>query len=80
VDHPRPIPSRRPTSVRSATWQALEAEDLLSSALEHAGTLQRQMILDGDDDLTPLLLAISDNGSQKIAASTRRFMAMVAIA
>ena len=28
----------------------------------------------------PLLLAVSDNGAQMIAASTRRFMAMVAIA
>ena len=28
----------------------------------------------------PLLLAVSDNGAQMIAASTRRFMVMVAIA
>ncbi|EJN85036.1 hypothetical protein [Actinomyces naeslundii] len=66
--------------VRLATWQALEAEDLLTSALERADALKRQLVLDGDDDLTALLLAVSDNGTQMIAASTRRFMAMVAIA
>ena len=60
--------------------QALEAEDLLTSALERADALKRQLVLDGDDDLTALLLAVSDNGTQMIAASTRRFMAMVAIA
>lgn len=66
--------------VRLAFEQALEAENLLTSALERAEALQRRLVLDGDDDLTPLLLAVSDNGSQMIAASTRRFMAMVAIA
>ena len=65
--------------VRLATWQALEAEDLLTSALERADALKRQLVLDGDDDLTALLLAVSDNGAQMIATSTRRFMAMVAI-
>ena len=66
--------------VRLATWQALEAEDLLTSALERADALKRQLVLDGDDDLTALLLAASDNGAQMIAASTRRFITMVAIA
>ena len=41
--------------------QALEAEDLLTYALEHAEALKRQLVLDGDDDLTPLLQAVSDN-------------------
>mgnify|MGYP000846427825 FL=1 len=66
--------------VRLATWQALEAEDLLTSALERADALKRQLVLDSDDDLTALPLAVTDNGAQMIAASTRRFMAMVAIA
>lgn len=35
---------------------------------------------DADDGLAPLLLAVSDNGSQMIATHTRRFMALVAIA
>ena len=66
--------------VRLAFEQAPEAENLLTSALERADALKRRLVLDGDDDLTPLLLAVSDNGAQMIAASTRRFMAMVAIA
>ena len=65
--------------VRLAFEQALEAEDLLTSALERADALKRQLVLDGDDDLTALLLAVSYNGAQMIATSTRRFMAMVAI-
>ena len=32
--------------VRLATWQALEAEDLLTSALERADALKRQLVLD----------------------------------
>ena len=76
MDHPRGDPPPGPSRLE----QALEAEDLLISALERAEALQRRLVLDGDDDLTPLLLAVSDNGSQMIAASTRRFMAMVAIA
>ena len=35
---------------------------------------------DADDGVSPILLAVSDNGSQMIATGTRRFMAMVAIA
>lgn len=78
---PRPVCAEEThIQVRLATWQALEAEDLLTSALERADALKRQLVLDGDEDLTALLLAISDNGTQMIAASTRRFMAMVAIA
>ena len=50
------------------------------SPVERADALQRQLVLDGDDDLTALLLAVSDNGAQMIAANTRRFMFMVAIA
>ena len=32
------------------------------------------------NELTAILLAVSDNGSQMISANTRKFMAMVAIA
>ena len=51
VDHPRPSPQRRThLQVGLASWQALEAEDLLTSALERAEALQRRLVLDGDDD------------------------------
>ena len=48
--------------------------------MDRAAALKRQPVLGGNDDLTALPLAVTDNGAQMIAASTRRFMAMVAIA
>ena len=49
--HPLPSPTRRPTSRSASPFeQALEAEDLLTSALERADALKRQPVLDGDDD------------------------------
>lgn len=68
------------TQVQLAFEQALDAECLLEPALERADALGRDLELDGEDELTPILLAVSDNGSQMIAANTRKFMAMVAIA
>ena len=68
------------TQVQLAFEQALDAEDLLEPALARAEALDRQLELDGEDELTPILLAVSDNGSQMIAGHTRKFMAMVAIA
>ncbi|SMO83449.1 hypothetical protein SAMN06266982_12340, partial [Propioniciclava tarda] len=40
----------------------------------------RDAILAFGTPSAPLLLAVSDNGSQMIATGTRRFMALVAIA
>lgn len=68
------------TQVRYAFEQALEAEGLLDAALERADALDRALDLDGQDELTPILLTVSDNGSQMISANTRKFMAMFAIA
>ncbi len=68
------------TQVQLAFEQALDAEGLLEPALERADALDRELELDGEDELTPILLAVSDNGSQMVAANTRKFMAMVAIA
>ena len=66
------------TQVENAFMAALEAEDLLAAALERAGTGRVDPAL--DDGRTPILLAVSDNGSQMIARDTRKFMALVAIA
>ena len=66
--------------VRLAFEQALDAEGLLDVALQRAEAMDRALDLDGEDELTPVLLALSDNGSQMIAGATRKFMAMVAIA
>jgi len=68
------------TQVQLAFEQALDGEGLLQAAVERAEALERDLALDGQDELTPILLAVSDNGSQMIAGDTRKFMAMVAIA
>ncbi len=66
------------TQVQAAFTTALESEGLLEDALARAAT--GRVDPDADDGVTPLLLAVSDNGSQMIATGTRRFMALVAIA
>ena len=66
------------TQVRNAFTAALESEGLLEAALERAGT--GRVDPDADDGLTPILLAISDNGSQMISKNTRTFMTLLAIA
>lgn len=57
----------RPKTYSPPRWSALR---LSSAGWSWTATMTRSL----------LLLAVSDNGSQMIAASTRRFMAMVAIA
>lgn len=68
------------TQVRLGFEQALVTEGLLDAAAERAAALGARVDPDIDDGLTPILLAVSDNGSQMIAGHTRKFMAMVAIA
>ncbi len=68
------------TQVRLGFENALAAEGLLQAALERAEALGAQLDPDIDDGLSPILLAVSDNGSQMIANNTRKFMALVAIA
>jgi len=66
------------TQVQNAFTAALDTEGLLDAALQRAGT--GRVDPDVDDGLSPILLAVSDNGSQMIARDTRKFMAMLAIA
>ena len=66
------------TQVQNAFTAALEAEGLLEAALERAGT--GRVDPDVDDELSPILLAVSDNGSQMISRDTRTFMTLLAIA
>lgn len=68
------------TQVQAAFCDALEVEGLLETALERAEQLGQQVDPDVDDGISPVLLAVSDNGSQMIASDTRKFMAMFAIA
>ena len=66
------------TQVQNAFTAALEAEGLLEAALARAGT--GRVDPDSDDGLSPILLAVSDNGSQMISRDTRTFMTLLAIA
>ena len=66
------------TQVQAGFTIALEAEGLLEDALARAAT--GRVDPNTDDGVSPILLAVSDNGSQMIATGTRQFMAMVAIA
>jgi transposase InsO family protein len=70
------------TQVQVAFTAALHAEGLYDTALERAEALTDLGLLDPeiDDGRSPILLAVSDNGSQMIARDTRKFMAMLAIA
>ena len=66
------------TQVENAFTAALEAQGLLEAALERAGTGRVDPEL--DDGVTPILLAVSDNGSQMISRDTRTFLTLLAIA
>ncbi len=66
------------TQVENAFTAALEAEGLLEPALQRAGT--GRVDPDAEDGLNPILLAVSDNGSQMISRDTRTFMTLLAIA
>ena len=65
-------------SVRVLFLKALAAENLLTVELQ-----QRLFDLDAviaDDDSLPMLLAISDNGTEMRSGDTRKFMALMSIA
>lgn len=65
------------TQIQVAFTEALEAEGLLDLIEARAnGTVDVAV----DDPSRPILLAVSDNGPQMTAGSTREFMAMCAIA
>lgn len=70
------------TQVQLASTAALQAEGLYEAAHARAEAISEAGLLDPDvdDALAPILLAVSDNGSQMIARDTRKFMAMLAIA
>lgn len=68
------------TQVQAAFEAALRSEGLWEAALERAHQIGLQQPgPDGQDELNPILLALSDNGPQMTAGHTREFMALVAI-
>ncbi len=71
-------PEPNAVSVRVLFLKALQAEGLLTAELQ-----ERLADIDApipDDDEIPMLLAISDNGTEMRAGDTRKFMAMMSIA
>ncbi|XAS78284.1 integrase core domain-containing protein (plasmid) [Dermatophilaceae bacterium Sec6.4] len=66
------------TQVENAFTTALEAEGLLDAALERADSGRVDPAC--DEGLAPILLAVSDNGSQMISRDTRTFLTLLAIA
>ncbi|MDP9074393.1 MAG: integrase core domain-containing protein [Actinomycetota bacterium] len=65
------------TQVEIVFTDALEAEGLLALVEARADQV---IDPDIDDERLPILLAVSDNGSQMTSISTRKFMALCAIA
>ena len=65
------------TQVEVGFTDALEVEGLLESVERRADGL---VDLGTDDEARPILLAVSDNGPQMTSGSTRKFMALCAIA
>jgi transposase InsO family protein len=65
------------TQVEIVFTDALQAEGLLTLVEARA---DEPIDPDIDDDRLPILLAVSDNGSQMTSISTRKFMALCAIA
>ena len=64
------------TQVKAVFLAGLEAEDLLAG-LEWR--LDRPDDVDLDDDIAPILLAVSDNGPEMRSGETRAFMALLTI-
>jgi transposase InsO family protein len=72
------------TQVQVVFMDALEAEGLLELVETRQDTVAPSLAfgaaVDGEPELVPILLAVSDNGPQMTSGSTREFMAMCAIA
>jgi len=72
------------TQVQVVFMDALEAEGLVELVEARQDTVAPSpcfgAVVDGENELVPILLAVSDNGPQMTSGSTREFMAMCAIA
>ncbi len=60
--------------------KALEAEGLLTEQTRTRLATLDETVPDGDDDEVPLLLAVSDNGTEMKSRDTRKFFAACSIA
>lgn len=65
-------PEATSTQVRILFLKALEAEGLLNADIRDRLATLDETIADGDDDEVPLLLAMSDNGTEMKSRDTRK--------
>ena len=73
-------PEPTSASARVLFLKALDAEGLLTDEMRDRLTDLSGEIPEGEEDGVPLLLAISDNGTEMRASDTRKFMALCSIA
>ncbi len=73
-------PEATSTQVRILFLNALEAEGLLSDEIRSRLADLDETVPEPDDDELPLLLAISDNGTEMRSRDTKRFFAACSIA
>lgn len=73
-------PEATSTQVRVLFLTALEAEGLLSEQIQARLACLDETVPDHDTDEVPLLLAVSDNGTEMRSRDTRKFLAACSIA
>lgn len=73
-------PEATSTQVRVLFLGALEAEGLLTDEIRERLATLDETIPDDDTDEVPLLLAVSDNGTEMKSRATRKFLAACSIA
>lgn len=73
-------PEATSTQVRVLFLTALEAEGLLSEETQARVACLDETVPDDDTDEIPLLLAVSDNGTEMKSRDTRKFLAACSIA
>jgi transposase InsO family protein len=73
-------PEATSTQVRVLFLTALEAEGLLSEQIQARLACLDETVPDDDTDEVPLLLAVSDNGTEMKSRDTRKFLAACSIA
>lgn len=73
-------PEPTSTQVRVLFLRALQDQGLLSDEIRERLSALDECAPDLDDDTIPLLLAISDNGTEMTSRETRKFLAACAIA
>ena len=73
-------PEATSTQVRVLFLEALEAEGLLTAEIRDRLATLDETVPELDDDELPLLLAISDNGTEMRSRDTKKFFAACSIA